>query len=87
MFGAVAPVAAAAPLRAADLRLPRPVGARLVLEQRLAVGIGDLVIVGMDFREGKEAVPVAAVVDEGGLQRRLDARDLGEIDIAAKLFA
>ena len=40
----------------------------------------------MDFAEGEEAVAVAAVVDEGGLQRRLDARHLGEIDVAAKLF-
>ncbi len=41
----------------------------------------------MDFAEGEEAVAIAAVVDEGGLQRRLDARDLGEIDVAAQLLA
>ena len=41
----------------------------------------------MDFAEGQEAVAVAAVIDEGGLQRRLDARYLGEIDVAAKLLA
>ena len=41
----------------------------------------------MDFAEGQEAVAVAAVVDERRLQRRLDARYLGEIDVAAKLFA
>ena len=41
----------------------------------------------MDFRERQEAVAVAAVIDEGRLQRRLDARDLGEIDVAAKLLA
>ena len=41
----------------------------------------------MDFRERQEAVAVAAVIDEGRLQRRLDARDLGEIDVTAKLFA
>ena len=40
----------------------------------------------MDFAEGEEAVAVAAVVDEGGLQRRLDPRHLGQIDVAAKLF-
>ena len=61
--------------------------ARLLFEQRLPVGDGDLVIVGMDFREGEKAVPVAAVIDKGGLQRRLYARDLGEVDIAAKRFA
>ncbi len=62
-------------------------GALLVLEQCLPVGHRDLVIIRVDFREGEEAVPVAAIVDEGGLQRRLYARDLGQIDIAAKLFA
>ena len=41
----------------------------------------------MDFAERQEAVAVAAVVDERRLQRRLDARDLGEIDVAAKLLA
>ena len=41
----------------------------------------------MDFGEGQKAVAIAAVIDEGGLQRRLDPRDLGEIDVAAKLFA
>ena len=47
----------------------------------------DLVIVRMDFVEGQEAVAVAAVLDEGRLQRRLNARHLGEIDIAAELFS
>ena len=51
---------------------------------RSAIGI--LVIVGMDFGEGEEAVAVAAVFDEGRLQRRLYARDLREIDIASERF-
>ncbi len=46
-------------------------------DQRLPVGDRDLVVVGMDFRERQKAVAVAAVVDKGGLQRRLDAGDLG----------
>jgi hypothetical protein len=46
-------------------------------DQRLPVGDRNLIIVGMDFRERQEAVAVAAVVDEGRLQRRLDAGDLG----------
>ena len=54
-----------------------------LLQQRLPVGDRDLVVVGMDFAEGQEAVAVAAVVDEGRLQRRLDARHLGQIDVAA----
>ena len=57
---------------------------RLFLEERLPVGDRDLVIVGVDFREGEEAVAVAAVVDEGGLQRRFDPRDLRQIDVAAQ---
>ena len=41
----------------------------------------------MDFAEGQKAVAVAAIFDEGGLQRGLYARDLGEIDISTQLFA
>jgi hypothetical protein len=63
------------------------VGALVGLDQRLTVGDRDLIVVGMDFAEGEEAVAIAAIFDKGGLQRRLDARDLGEIDIAAKLLA
>jgi hypothetical protein len=57
------------------------------LDQGLAVGDRDLVIVGMDFAEGQKAVAIATVFDEGRLQRWLHARNLGEIDIAAQLFA
>ena len=39
----------------------------------------------MDFREGEEAVPVAAVVDEGRLERRLYPRDFREVDVAGEL--
>ena len=56
-------------------------------DQRLPVGDRDLVVVGMDFAERQEAVAIAAVIDEGRLQRRLYAGDLGEIDVAAKLFS
>ena len=41
----------------------------------------------MNFVEGEEAVPVAAVVYEGRLQRRLNARHLRKIDIAPQKFA
>ncbi len=57
------------------------------LDQGLTIGDGDLVVVGMDFAEGQKAVAIAAVLDKGGLQRRLDAGDLGEIDVAAQLLA
>ena len=59
-------------------------GLRLFLEQRLPVGDRDLIVVRMDFRKGEEAVPIAAIVDEGRLERRLDPRDLREVDVAAQ---
>ena len=40
----------------------------------------------MDLAERKEAVAVAAIVDERRLKRRFDAGDLGQIDVAAKLL-
>ena len=58
----------------------------LGFHQGLTVADRDLVVVGMDFGEGEEAVPVAAVVDEGRLQRGFDPGHLGKIDVAAKLF-
>ena len=57
----------------------------LLLLQGEFVLIGELVVVGVDLGKGEEAVAVAAIFDEGGLERRLYARDLGEIDIATKL--
>ena len=62
-------------------------GAFVRLDQRLAIGDRNLIIVGMDFAEGEKAVAVAAIFDEGRLQRRLYARDLGEVDVAAQLLA
>jgi hypothetical protein len=69
------------------LLLGLAMGALFRLDQRLTVGDRDLVIVGMNFAEGEEAMAVAAIFDEGGLQRWLYARDFGKIDIAAQLFA
>ena len=54
------------------------------LEQRLTIRDRDLVIIRVDFGEGEKAVPVAAVIDEGGLKGRFDPGDLGEIDVAAQ---
>lgn len=56
------------------------------LQQRLTVCKGDLVVVGMNFGKGQKSVAVTAVVDEGGLQRRLHSGDLRQIDIAADLL-
>ena len=63
------------------------VGALVRLDQRLAIGDRNLIIVRMNFAEGQKAVAVAAIFDEGGLQRRFYARDLGEIDISTQLLA
>jgi hypothetical protein len=57
------------------------------LDQRLTVRDRDLIIVRMDFAEGEKTVAVATVFNEGRLQRRLYARHLGEVDIAAQLLA
>jgi hypothetical protein len=62
-------------------------GAFIGLDQRLAIGDRNLIVIGMNFAEGQKPVAIAAIFDEGGLQRRLDARDLRQIDIAAQLFA
>ena len=43
-------------------------GAFVFLDQRLPVGDRNLIIVGMDFREGQEAMAVAAIFHEGRLQ-------------------
>ncbi|WP_305728012.1 hypothetical protein [Bradyrhizobium sp. WSM3983] len=62
-------------------------GLLLGLDQRLPVGDRDLIIVGVNFAEGEEAVAVAAIFNEGGLERGFDPCDLGEVDIPAQLLA
>ncbi|WP_306768038.1 hypothetical protein [Bradyrhizobium sp. MOS002] len=62
-------------------------GLLLGFDQCLPVGNRDLVVVGMDFAEGEEAVAVAAIFDESGLERGFDSCDLGEVDIPAQLLA
>ncbi|WP_311982162.1 hypothetical protein [Bradyrhizobium japonicum] len=62
-------------------------GLFLGLDQRLPVRDRDLIIVGMDFAEGEEAVAVAAIFDESGLERGFDPCDLGQVDIPAQLLA
>ena len=58
----------------------------LLAQQRLAILLGDLVIIRVDFGEGEEAVAVAAIIDERRLQRRFDPGHLGEIDISLELL-
>ena len=55
-------------------------------QQRLPVGDRDLVVVGMDFAEGEEAVTVPAIFDEGSLERRFYAGDPREIDVSFELL-
>jgi hypothetical protein len=55
-------------------------------KQRLPVGDRYLVVVGMDFAEGKEAVTVPAIFDEGSLERRFYAGDPREIDVSFELL-
>ncbi len=76
-------MAAMPPRAPVDLVIGGALRALFLVDQRLPVGDRDLIIVRMDFAEGEEAVAVAAVIDEGGLQRRLDARHLRQIDIAS----
>src|SRR5947208_3214729 len=81
------PTPATSACAAVDFLFGLAVGALFVSDQRLPVGDGNLIVVGMDLRERQKAVAVAAVIDEGGLERRLYPRNLGEIDIAAQLAA
>jgi hypothetical protein len=50
------------------LLLGLAMGAFVRLDQRLAIGDRNLIIVRMDFAEGQKAVTVATVLDEGRLQ-------------------
>ncbi len=53
------------------------------LQKGEAIGDRYLVVIRVNFAEREEAVPVAAVFDESGLEGRLDARYPGQIDIAS----
>ncbi len=59
-------------------------GLCLFLKQRLAIGDRNLIIIWMNFRKGKKAVSIAAVIYKRGLQRRLDAGDLGQVYVTAQ---
>ena len=63
------------------------IGSLFVAHQRFAIGNWDLVIIGVDFAEREETVAIAAILDEGRLQRGLYASDLGEVNVAAQLAA
>ena len=76
-------MAAAAPF-AARLVVVLALGQRLFLEKRLTIGDRNLIIVRMNFGKSEKAVSIAAVVNEGRLQRRLHAGHFGEVDVAAQ---
>src|SRR5258708_32310406 len=63
------------------------VGALLLVDQRLPVGDGNLVVIRVDFAERQKAMAVAAIVYEGRLERRLDPRPFGKGDGASPLGA
>src|SRR5258708_37862202 len=82
---AMARTAAAGAILGFFLRLA--MGTLIGFDQRLTIGDGDLIVVGMNFAEGEKAVAVAALFDEGGLQRRFGPRDPRPRNIAAAVFA
>ncbi|OIQ77744.1 hypothetical protein GALL_405550 [mine drainage metagenome] len=55
----------------------------LFVQQGFAVGLRDLIVIRVDFREREEAVAVAAVIDKSGLKRRLHPRHFRQINIAS----
>jgi hypothetical protein len=54
--------------------------------ESFAVGDRNLVVVGMDFGEGQEAVTVPAVVDESCLKRGLNPDDFRQVDVPFDLL-
>ena len=50
-------------------------------QQRFAISNGELVVIGVDFREREEAVTVPAIVHKRRLQRRFDPRHPRQIDV------
>ena len=61
-------------------------GVIVVLRMR-SITDRNAVVIGMNFGEGQEGMAIAAILDERGLERRLDPRHLCQIDIALELFA
>ena len=66
-----------------DLVVGGALRAFFLFDQGLPIGDRDLIVIRVNFAEGEEAVAIAAVIDESGLQRRLDARHFRQIDIAS----
>ena len=56
----------------------------LLFQQFLAITYRNLIIIGVNFVKGEEAVSIAAIFHKGRLQRRLNAGDFGKINVTAK---
>src|SRR5260370_37032253 len=61
------------------------VGALLLIDQRLPVGDGNLVVIRVDFAERQKAMAVPALVYEGRPGRRVGPRHLCKVDIGPQL--
>src|SRR5690606_32111305 len=70
-----------------DGRFLGGLGGGFLVEEGLPVGHRDLIVIGVDFVEGQEAVAVAAVFNEGSLQGRLNACHFGEINVSPQQLA
>ena len=55
-------------------------------EQRLAILLGDLIIVRMDFAKCQKTMAIAAIINERRLKRRFYPCNLGKINIALELL-
>ena len=86
-IGAAMPMTTAPSGAVIRVRIGRALVTLFLRDQCLPVSDRNLVVVGMDFRERQKPVTVAAVIDEGRLQGRFNPRDLGEVDVTAKLLA
>ena len=63
------------------------VGVAFGLYQSLAVLDRNAIVIGVNFAEGQESLPVAAIFNKGGLKRRFDARHACQINVAFELLA
>ena len=78
-------VAPAASLRA-HLVVVLALRSRFLLEQRLPVRDGNLIVIRVDFGKREETMPVSAVIDEGGLKRRLHASHFRQVNVTSERF-
>ena len=56
----------------------------LLFQQFLAITYRNLIIIGVNFVKGEEAVSIAAIFHKSRLQRRFNTGNFGEINVTAK---